>query len=26
MQAEREQAQKDTKVQSLYGGHPHGRR
>ena len=26
VQAEREQAQKDTKVQTLYGGHPHGRR
>jgi predicted DNA-binding transcriptional regulator AlpA len=26
LQAEREQARKDTKVQTLYGGHPHGRR
>jgi len=26
VQAEREQVQKDTKVQTLYGGHPHGRR
>ena len=25
-QAEREQAQRDTKVAALYGGHPHGRR
>jgi len=25
-QAEQEQAQKETKVQTLYGGHPHGRR
>jgi predicted DNA-binding transcriptional regulator AlpA len=26
VQAEREKVQKDTEVQSLYGGHPHGRR
>ena len=26
VQAEREQAQRDTKVAALYGGHPHGRR
>ena len=26
VQAEREQAQRDTKVATLYGGHPHGRR
>jgi predicted DNA-binding transcriptional regulator AlpA len=26
VQAEREQAQKDAKVQALYGGRPHGRR
>ena len=25
-QAEREHAQRDTKVAALYGGHPHGRR
>jgi hypothetical protein len=26
VQAEREQAQKEAKVQALYGGHSHGRR
>jgi len=26
VQAEREQAQRDTKIASLYGGQPHGRR
>jgi hypothetical protein len=26
VQAERERAQRDTKVAALYGGHPHGRR
>ena len=26
VQAEREQAQRDAKVATLYGGHPHGRR